>query len=149
MRKLFAFSLLAIGVTGIALTTWNQRTPDLSIIDDSFGAEWIPQFADLPRRSRLPLTSEGVQVVKAELLSMQPSRGPIRIAWEHLRYWTFRRTFTMRIWLEDEYYWYLGYYQRGRFVYLRHYNDWYNVVLVSERDPAQMEELLRPYVAEE
>jgi hypothetical protein len=143
--------LATLLIVSLGAGLWNQSRPTTQI-DTSYTARWSndrdarPSFHEQVVNPEIELTASGVEALEEIILSLRPVRNPLRIGWEHLRYWANERLFPVKIYLESESGPRLVYYQRGRFVFLRHAQHRNDVVLTGTTLPADLEAKLKPFV---
>ncbi len=148
--------MLMIGLLtfGLAIVVWNQSRPGAETIERDTTANWQsnyryerPSFANHLASGRIMIQSAGIDELRRVVLEATPVRNPIRILWEHLKYWMNRHLFPVQIWIETgNVHESVTYYQHGKFVFLRHQNGWRNSVRTTAVTMDQLEDLLLPFI---
>ena len=154
MKKGRLIAILTLLALGLGVVLWNQSRPGAERIDASYTARWqrnfryqTPSFANPRGGPDLVLSSAGLAVLKEALLDARPVRNPIRIVWEHIRYWANQRLYPVHIRISsDTSDGWMAYYQRGKYIFLRQANHRHNAVLLTDHPINELEHVLLPFV---
>ncbi len=150
-RLILMAGLLTLGP---AIVLWNQSRPGAETIERDKTAYWAssyryerPSFASHLASGRIMIQSGGIDELRRVVLETTPVRNPVRILWEHLRYWMNQGSLPVKIQIEsDKVHMSVTYFQHGKFVFLRHKNEWLNSVRTTEVTINQLENLLLPFI---